>query len=261
MKYSVCVDALYSGKNFYDSIREIKKAGVNAIEFWAWWKDRDMIETKALCDSLDMRIAAFCTNTSSGLTTSVNREVFINSLKESIEVAKATNTSTLIVTVGPDTGAPRKEQHQNIVESLRVAVPLIGQSGITLVIEPLNTTVDHKGYYLWSSDEAFEIIDELGSPNIKVLFDIYHQQIMEGNIISRITANIDKIGHIHAAGVPGRHEIDTGEIKYSSVFKAIDKAGYKGFVGLEYFPIDEAKIGLDRLMKAGIINNIDNISD
>ena len=116
-----------------------------------------------------------------------------------------------------------------------------------LVIEPLNTYVDHAGYYLWSSDEAFQIVGEVNSPNIKVLFDIYHQQIMEGNIIPRIRKNINSIGHFHAAGSPGRHELDSGEINYPNIFEAIGEAGYTGYIGLEYFPLKDAVEGLKKL--------------
>jgi hydroxypyruvate isomerase len=79
-------------------------------------------------------------------------------------------------------------------------------------------------------------VDQVGSPNVKLLYDIYHQQITEGNLIATITANIDKISHFHVADVPGRHEPGSGEINYKNVFKSISEAGYDGFVGLEFWP-------------------------
>ena len=121
---------------------------------------------------------------------------------------------------------------------------MLEASGIMLVIEPLNELIDHQGYYLVRSEEAFQIIDEVGSANVKVVFDIYHQQISEGQLIANITSNIDKIGHFHAAGNPGRHELTRGELHYPSIFDAIGATGYRGFVGLEYWPVDDASIGL-----------------
>lgn len=112
-----------------------------------------------------------------------------------------------------------------------------------LVIEPLNTLVDHKGYYLDRSKEGFQIVNEVDSPFVKVLYDIYHMQIMEGNIISTINQNIDKIGYFHAAGVPGRHELYIGELFYFNIFKAIKSTDFKGYVALEYFPIAPPYIG------------------
>jgi hydroxypyruvate isomerase len=84
----------------------------------------------------------------------------------------------------------------------------------------------------------------VGSPKVKVLFDIYHQQITEGHIISRISNNIDKIGHFHAAGNPGRHELYSGELNYKEIFKVIDNLGYKGSIGFVYFPVDVPAAGI-----------------
>ena len=106
---------------------------------------------------------------------------------------------------------------------------------MVLLLEPLNVLVDHKGYFLYRSDEAFEILREVNSPDIKLLFDIYHQQITEGNLIRNIVANIDLIGHFHVAGNPGRNEPYIGEINYVEVFKAADEAGYTGYAGLEFW--------------------------
>jgi hydroxypyruvate isomerase len=87
----------------------------------------------------------------------------------------------------------------------------------------------------------------VGSQNVKVLFDIYHQQIMVGNLISRITNNINKTGHFHAAGNPGRNELDTGEIHYENIFREIEKTGFDVYMGIEYFPVDDPEKGLRKL--------------
>jgi hydroxypyruvate isomerase len=141
-------------------------------------------------------------------------------IKDSIEVAQKLECSTLLVTTGNEiVGVPRKTQHENIVESLREAAELAENADITLVSEPLNILVDHKGYYLHSSGEGFDILREVDSPNVKLLYDIYHQEITEGNLIDPITKIIDLIGHFHVGDVPGRHEPGTGEINYASVFR------------------------------------------
>ena len=121
---------------------------------------------------------------------------------------------------------------------------MLEDAGVTLVIEPLNELVNHAGYYLIRSDEAFQIIDEVGSPRVKVVFDIYHQQISEGHVINNITKNIDKIAHFHAAGNPGRHELTIGELHYPSIFQVIQNTDYTGYVGLEYWPINDPLAGL-----------------
>jgi hydroxypyruvate isomerase len=87
-------------------------------------------------------------------------------------------------------------------------------------------------------------VDEVGSPNVKLLYDIYHMQIMEGDLVRTIAANLSRIGHFHSAGNPGRNELTTGEIDYANVFRAIETAGYAKFVGLEYFPSKDVDAGL-----------------
>jgi hydroxypyruvate isomerase len=119
---------------------------------------------------------------------------------------------------------------------LKHVAPLFEDAGVTLVVEPLNILSNHMGYYLSSSYEAFEICNVVGSPRVKVLYDIYHQQISEGNLIPTIRKYFDLIGHLHVADVPGRHEPGTGEINYKNVFKAISDLGYDKYVGLEYSP-------------------------
>ena len=109
-------------------------------------------------------------------------------------------------------GVSRDDQEEALIAGLKAAAPMLEEAGITLVIEPLNELVNHPGYFLIRSDAAFDIIEEVDSPNVKVVFDIYHQQISEGNLIQNIVENIDKIGHFHAAGNPGRNELQFGEI-------------------------------------------------
>jgi hydroxypyruvate isomerase len=245
MNISVCVGAVYNGRNFIESMREINSIGIKAIEFWSWW-DQDLKAIKAAKEELGLEVSAFCTKFVS-LVDPEKREEYINGLKESIEAAKFMGCKILISQTGNDTGEPREVQRQSMIDGLKACAPLLEEAGITLAIEPLNTYVDHKGYYLYSSLEGFDIVKAVGSKNVKILFDIYHQQIMEGNLMRNITANIDNIAHFHAAGNPGRHELYNGEINYPEIFKAIEASGYEGYVGLEYFPLDEPCRGLKYL--------------
>ncbi len=176
------------------------------------------------------------------------RKDYLDGLTESIEVAKRLGCTRLLTQTGADTGASREQQHISLCDGLREAVPLLEDAGITLLVEPLDTKTDHPGYYLTSSEEAFCLIDEVGSESVKVLYDIYHQQISEGDLSGHILPNIQKIAHFHAAGYPGRHELNTGEIHYPNLFRAILEAGYDGYFGLEYFPQDEPDLFLRALI-------------
>jgi len=248
MKISICSDALYFEKDYVQAMKELASAGYRDIEFWSWW-DKDLAVLKELKEEFNINFVAICTKFIS-LVDSGKHDEYIQGLVESIAAAKEIGCNILISQVGDELeGISRCVQHDNLVAGLKKAAPLLEESGILLVIEPLNTRVDHKGYYLWDSDEAFEIIDKVNSKNIKVIFDIYHQQIMQGDLLKRIEQNISKIGHFHAAGNPGRGHPESGEIDYTEVACATDSFGYSGHIGMEYFSKDPVLEGLEKCRK------------
>ena len=246
MKPSVCVDAVLSKLEIENALDLASRCGISAFEFWRWW-DKDLDRLLKARDRFQMQVAACCTKFVS-LVDPALRGSYLHGLSESIAAAKRMDCPTLISQVGDfRPGVSREAQHQSLVEGLKAAAPLVEDSRITLVIEPLNELVDHAGYYLISSKEAFEIVQEVNSPRIKVVFDIYHQQISEGHLIHNITSNISKIGHFHAAGNPGRHELTIGEINYQPIIEAIQSKNYDGYFGLEYWPVFEPEAGLRRV--------------
>lgn len=250
MYYSVCLSALYHKLPLHEALSEAAQTGVSACEFWGWWgQDLDALE-KAQKEH-GMSIAALCTRMIP-LTDPAQRKAYLEGLRETLPVAARLGCRTIISQVGAELPhLTRAEQHQSIVDGLRACVPMLEEANATLVIEPLNTLVNHPGYYLTRSDEAFDIVKKVGSPHVKVLFDIYHQQITEGNLIPNLTANPEWIGHIHIAGHPGRHEVlENSEIYYPAVLAALKNAGYTGAVGLEYIPLGDASESVRELLKA-----------
>ena len=235
-KYSVCVEMIFGEMDFLDRIDAVAKAGAPAFEFWEW-RNKDIEAIKARAKKNKLRIASFVGSGGQSMVDASNKDNFVKSVEESIPIAKKLDTDALILTTGQElTDVPRARQHESIVACLQAIRPMAEAEGIVFVLEPLNTLVNHKGYYLDRSVESFEIIREIDSPNIKVLYDVYHMQIMEGNIIDTIKANIDLIGHFHIADVPGRHEPGTGELNYANIMKAIRKTGYPDYIGMEYSP-------------------------
>ncbi len=235
MEFSICVDAVFAGKDLGDSLKLIKGLGFKGFEFWGWW-DKDIPALVEAKDALGLTVTACCTKFIS-LVDPACRSEYIDGLGESLEAAKQLGCQRLISQVGDERpGIARAAQQTSLIEGLRSCVPLLEEAGVTLIFEPLNTLVDHPGYYLTRADEAFEITDAVNSEYVKVIYDIYHQQIMEGNLIPTITQNIDRIGHFHAAGHPGRHELNRGEIHYPDILQAIAKTPYSGWFGIEYFP-------------------------
>lgn len=235
MNYSVCASAVYGKLPLAQAVEHISDLGYSAYEFWGWW-DHDLDAVAEAQKKSNMTAVGMCTRMVP-LNDPQRREEYIEGLKESIGMAKKLNCSMLISQVGQEIPEmTREEQHRSIVEGLQACAPILEEAGIVLAVEPLNILVDHKGYYLDQSDEGFAIIDEVGSPNVKLLFDVYHQQITEGNLIQNMTEHIDSIAHIHIAGNPGRHEpLRDSEVHYPAILKALKGAGYQGYIGLEYF--------------------------
>ncbi|MDR1559785.1 MAG: TIM barrel protein [Clostridiales bacterium] len=245
--FSVCVDAVFRGKDFLESMSAIKHAGFEAYEFWSYW-DKDIESIYDQQKKLNLTPVAICTKFIS-LTNPATRDAYIHGLKETLTVAEKLGCKMIISQVGSDTGQSRTAQHESIIAGLKQCVHCLERRDIVLAIEPLNVRVDHADYYLYSSDEAFDIVKAVNSDNVKVLYDIYHQHITEGDIINGIENNIDKIGHFHAAGYPGRHELYNGEINYPEIFQRIQGTGFSRYIGLEYFPIEEVSAGLKNALR------------
>ena len=235
MRLCVVVPCFFKNTELCSAIRQAAALGYDAVETYRW-KDLDLDEVKRTLDETGVELLSMCT-TEFRLTEPEYREAWVAGIKESCEAAKKLGVKRLITQVGKDTGAPREEQHVSIVEGLKAGAPVLEKYGVTVMIEPLNTYVNHPGYYLWSAVEAFEIVKEVNSPNVKVVFDIYHQQVMEGNIIPNIVNYLDLIAHLHGAGHPGRNELQYGENDYKNIIKAVENAGYAGALGLEYKPL------------------------
>ena len=249
MKYSVSIHAAIPGGDL-TTVEKIGKAaalGYSAFEMWAWWNE-DLESVRHAAEAGGMAVGSICTKFVS-LVDPALRSDYITGLRESVEAAGQLGCRYLISQTGNvREGVSRASQAASLVEGLRQAAPILEAAGVTLVVEPLNTRVDHPGYFLEKSEEAAELIRAVGSSHVKLLYDVYHQQISEGDLIPTIRRNMDVIDYFHIADHPGRHEIGTGEINYVNVLRAIKETGYDGFVGLEYFPAVDAEQALRNFM-------------
>ena len=167
------------------------------------------------------------------------REGFVAQVKLAIAAAKRLNCKGLLVLSGNEMeGISRAEQLGNAVYALRAVAPILEDNGITAFLEVVNN-VDYPGFFLCNMHETAAVVDRVYTPNVKILCDLFHVQMMEGNLINNINLHRERIGHFHVADLPGRHEPGTGEVNYRNVFKAIYGAcgGFQGSVGLEYRPL------------------------
>jgi hydroxypyruvate isomerase len=164
-----------------------------------------------------------------------NREKFLSEVKGSIDVARRVNAKWMTVVPGyVDRRLHIDFQTANVVQTLRQACAMLEPHGLTMVLEPLNTLRNHPGMFLTSSPQTFLICKAVNSPSCKILFDMYHQQITEGNLIPNINATWDEIAYFQVGDNPGRNEPGTGEVNYRNVFKHIHGKGFKGVVGMEH---------------------------
>ncbi len=234
MRFSVSVPCFFKNLDFTEAVYKTKELGFDAVEIWGW-ENLDLEKVKNVCMETNVELLSMCTS-EFNMTEPSFRSEWLKGLRKSCEAAKKAGVGSLVTQSGSDTGAPRSFQHESIVKALNEAIPILEENGTMLMIEPLNIYVEHKDAYLWSSAEAFEIVREVNHPLVKIVYDIYHQQITEGNIIPNIVNNTDCIAHIHCAGHPGRIELQKGENDYNVIFEAIEKSDYEGACGLEYNP-------------------------
>ena len=178
------------------------------------------------------------------------RDQFLKEINESVEVAKRVNAKWMTVVPGHvDLRKDMGYQTANVIESLKQAAAILEPHGLTMVLEPLNFR-DHPGLFLTKSSQAFEICKAVDSPSCKILFDIYHQQIQEGNLIPNIDLSWDEIAYFQVGDNPGRKEPTTGEINYKNVFSHIHSKGFNGIVGMEHGNSQSGKSGENAVIEA-----------
>lgn len=226
--------------------RYAREIGYAATEFWGRGPEHDQIIAEAKAAGLE--IACMCGHASleDGLNRAENHARIEAELVENLAYAKKHGIRNLICFSGNRTEDQDDATGLAVcAEGLRRVAPLAEGSGITLVVELLNSKVDHPGYQCDRTEWGVELCRLVGSPAVKLLYDIYHMQIMEGDLIRTIRDNLAFIGHFHTAGNPGRHELDsTQELNYPAICRAIAATPYDGFLAHEFIPTGDRLAGL-----------------
>jgi hydroxypyruvate isomerase len=251
-KIAVCLEPVFPELPFLERIKRVGELGFPAIEFWLIdhhfdGKDmvpqqKDVAAIKKTCQEAGVVVSDFVLSSAEGyvggaMVDPKDRGRYLDSLRKLVPIVHELGCQKLITCAGNEVeGLSHQEQLGSAVETLKAAAPIAAEAGLTLLLEPLNIHVDHPGYSISSPHEGADIVRAVDHPNVRLLYDIYHMQIMAGNVIDFIEKNIDIIGHFHAAGVPGRHELYLGELNYPNIVRRIDELGYAGYFGLEYWP-------------------------
>lgn len=222
-----------------EQIEQIAAAGFPAFETLGCGGWNDKQEVRQRCEELGISCGAvgggMGTITEWGPNDPEHHPRFIEAVRGAIENAKAIGSKCVLALSGADRkGVDKEEQMEALVKAGQAVAPMLQDADIVMVWECLNVLVDHPGYFLVHSWDGAELVKRTDRPHVKFLYDIYHQQISEGNLINNIRKYIDQIGHFHFADNPGRHEPGTGEINYRQVFKAIHESGYRGIVACEF---------------------------
>lgn len=257
MNYGLCIEMALTRLPFEDRIRKAADCGFKHVEMWfvdASYQGKPEA-LAAIADKQGVRI----TNTvigspdgsiGGGLTNPVNRDQWLARTRMTLDFTRRANIPATIVCTGNDVpGLTDAQMLDSVIEGLKPTIELAEIAGVNLLLEPLNTRYDHPGYWLSSSDRGADICRRLKSPRLRMLFDCYHMQIMEGDLLKHIERNLDVIGHFHSAGVPGRNELFKGETNYPFLVAGIEKLGYQGVFGLEFQPTLEDDTSLRQTLK------------
>jgi hydroxypyruvate isomerase len=236
---SACIEWLFSeaGDSFEQRIRAARDAGVPAVEFWGW-RERDLVGIARVLGDTGVEVTAFATDPEVPLADPGAHDAAVCAIAESAEAAARIGCRNLIVVSGDrDERLAHETQRAAMVATLERAAPLAAARDVSLLLEPLNTRVDHIGTFLDSTAEGFAIVDEVAAPNVKLLFDVYHSVVMGERLTDVLGSRIEEVGHLHIADAPGRHEPGSGRIDWPATFAWLSQQGYEGRIGLEYEPL------------------------
>ncbi len=248
-RFAANLTMLFTERPFLDRFAAAARAGFEAVEFLFPYPF-EKAELKAALTNNHLTLvlhnlpAGNWEKGDRGIACDPQRRAeFREGVAKAIEYATALGCKQLNCLAGIVAPSDAVIAHETLVDNLKFAAPALAASGLTLLLEPVNTR-DIPGFFVNRSAQALAIIDEVGAPNLKLQYDIYHAQVMEGDLARTIETNLARISHIQLADNPGRHEPGTGEINYQYLFRRIDELGYTGWIGCEYKPATETEAGL-----------------
>ena len=250
---SACIEWLFAEDDapVPERVRRAARAGLDGVEFWGWRaKDLDALGEAARAGGLE--IVMMLVEPQVPIVDAVRLDEFERAVEESARAAEALGCRTLVVASGetlPD--VPAELQDAAIVIALRRGGEIAGRHGLTLLFEPLNDRVDHPRFFVTRTDHGLRLVEEAGSPHVKLLYDVYHSAMMGEDPGAPIQGKGDLVGHVHVADTNGRHEPGTGDIDWAAALQALADAGYSGHIGLEYRPTGDTTAsltGLERVL-------------
>jgi hydroxypyruvate isomerase len=243
---------------FEQRLEVASKAGVESVELVSehiTWSDAQIRDMKKLASSLHLKMDTLLAQKDwkhrpVTMVKPEDREGFLADVREGIVFAQKLEIPQIILMSGDDVaGRTHEQQYAAMLESVKRAGDLAAKANLTLIIEPLNNKVDHKGFFLSTCGEGLKLVKEVQNPHVKLLFDIYHEQVQVGNVIRTMREAAPHVAVFHIADNPGRNDPGTGEMNYENIYKAIASFGFKGYVTMEYLPVGDQAASLTRAAK------------
>jgi hydroxypyruvate isomerase len=242
MKLSLCLEMLFTDRPFIERLATASRIGYRAIEFWDW-RDKDLPALADEAAHLGLTVAAMSGNRQHGLIDLDATAKLIEEMDQVFAAAEAVNCSRIMMlsdvlrddgSAAPRPPRPAEEKIESMVDNLRALAGRAETASVTLLLEPLNTALDHRGCFLNTSALGVEIVRRVNSPRVKLLYDIYHMSMMGEDVLTEIEKNLEWLGYLHVADLPGRHQPGTGRIDYKAVNTLLKQAKYEGFIGMEF---------------------------
>jgi len=237
-KFSVMLWTVFGNLPFEERLEKVSEAGYHAVELVneaQRWTPDELRRYNQKRAELGMVFDAACANRY-GVGDPRARESFLADVRAQLILAKKLDCHTLIVMSGNVVpGLAPEAQHASCVEGLKRAAELVEGTGVTLALENIDLE-ENPHYYMWSIPEAFKIADEVNHPQVKILYDFYHAQISGGNLIANLERHAGRVGLVHIADVPGRHQPGTGEINYFNIYRKLAELNYQHYVAMEFHP-------------------------
>ncbi|MGQ4879458.1 hydroxypyruvate isomerase [Billgrantia sp. LNSP4103-1] len=249
-KFAANLSMLFTEEDFLDRFKAAAEAGFKGVEYlfpydYAATEIKARLDEHGLTQVLHNLPAGDWGAGERGIACHPDRiEEFRAGVETAIDYATVLGCKQVNCLAGiQPPGVSLEQARRTLVENLRYAAEKLDAAGIVLLAEPINTR-DIPGFFLNRTEQALSIFDEVGSDNLKLQYDIYHMQIMDGDLAPTIEKHLDRIGHVQLADTPGRHEPGSGEINYPFLFAHLDRLGYDGWIGCEYKPATTTKEGL-----------------
>lgn len=252
-----CIETLYTEIPFLDRFQAAKRDGFGAVEFWSW-TDKDLDAVRAAAGSAGIMVSGFNGDADFSLIDPAQKGDYLAFLRQSVEAAQKIGArSVTIHSNALGDGGVVVNHYDNLSHTVKLCAmfdtlhdcaKIAEEAGVRMNLEALNVTTDHQGNFLATTQMAAELTAMVGSPMLKILYDVYHMQLNEGSLCDNIRAYGAQIGHVHVADAPGRHEPGTGEINYRSVYACLREAGYQGLIGYELFPMNTTAEAVQAIM-------------